>query len=72
MTYPTLVFVPLQADTQGKHRGFEKGPGKYFLGAAEAAAVCADLSAHTQYESVQCVIMSLEEYEKMVGLLPKI
>lgn len=66
MTAPTTVFVPLQHDSAGLPRGFEKGPGRYHLD--EAAAEEANKAMPTG-AVVECVIMGKTEYDAIVAEL---
>lgn len=67
MTEPTVVWAVLQHDTQGKPRGFEKGPGRYHLGESEAQEICNDLSMPgIRYYPVECVILDAQLYREML------
>lgn len=70
MTEPTVVWVVLQHDTQGKPRGFAKGPGCYTMDETYAQKVCNDLSDQgVRYYPVECVILDAQLYREMLDNL---
>ena len=65
MTSPTVVYVNVIRDIEGKPRGFEKSPGTFHLTKddAEAEAAVSALGGRIIHETVECMLVTMQWYD---------